>query len=243
MESLFSSSLWLDSERLLRETNRLRQQLSRLITFLSSCTRDVLSPPSTEESSISPIFGMLQDKSTIESARNLLSLEDRCARLKHEVDNVRREKDSLDRNIASLKAEEAGLEEKLKTRQTRIKNHVKRETERKERMPTTKEKLEREIQRLEGMKTEMKEWEAKVKTTKAQLYKQWEESKDNESCRKRSGRSPWRSCCKPQRATLAKERVRSKAARERNKETTRISRYYSTDQSRDRKYADEACVS
>jgi hypothetical protein len=100
---------------------------------------DVLSPPSTEETSISPIFGMLQDKSTIESARNLLSLQDRCARLKHEVDNVRWEMDSLDRNIASLKAEEAGLEEKLKTRQTRIKNHVKRETERKERMPTTKD--------------------------------------------------------------------------------------------------------
>ena len=173
---------------------------------------DISSPPSTEETSISPIFGMLQDKSTIESARKLLSLEDRCARLKHEVDSVRREKDSLDRNIASLKVEEAGLDEKLKTRQTRIKNHVKRETDRKDRMPMKRATLEKEIERLEGLKTEMKEWETKVNTTKEQLEKEQEESKDNDELPKTEREKTLEKVLKAQRVQLAKERVKAKGA-------------------------------
>jgi hypothetical protein len=75
------------------------------------------------------------------------------------------------------------------------------------------------------MKTQMKEWEAKVKTTKAQLYKQWEQSKDNDELPKTEREKSLEKLLpkterekslekllKPQRAQLAKERVRLKAA-------------------------------
>lgn len=78
----------------------------------------------TDASAVSPIFGMLQNESTIEAARKLLSLEDRCARLKKEASDLRREHVSNEQDIASRRAKEAALDDELVVRQKRIETRL-----------------------------------------------------------------------------------------------------------------------